>query len=160
MVILFVGTLCIFVLAMTLSTLICDEKKRRSREMNLVKLKGYWSGDDRRSTDRLNISFEVKCIADGKVRVSKSMDISAKGIRLLLDERFEKGIPLVLSMRLPGRKKVIKASGMVVWTSESNEDEKNSPKRLFNTGIKFFRFQNAGEKELFDFMHSLDVKSA
>jgi len=145
---------------MILSTLIFDEKRRHGREMNFVQLKGFWSGDDRRSTDRLHISFEVKYIADGKVRISKGMDISTKGIRLLLDERFEKGTPLVLSIRLPDRKKVIRASGMVVWTSESLEDKKKSPKRLFNTGIKFFRFQDSGEKELFDFMHSLECKSA
>jgi len=155
MIILAIEALSILVLAMILSTLIVDERKHRHREMRLVKLKGYWNGSDRRSTERLNVSLEVKYYANGFTSEATSVDISAKGIRLLLDERIEAGTHLRLEIKLPGESHLLRTAGAVVWTKESSEDEKASTKRLFNTGIELSGFQNSDGKKLFDFIHSL-----
>lgn len=152
---LFIEVLIIIVLVMILSMLIIDERKKRSRNMRVVTLKGYWNGTERRSLMRLNVSLEVKYFTNSKPIYAKSVDISTKGIRLLLDEKIEKGTPLRLEIKLPGEEHLIKARGDVVWTEESIEDEKESAKRLFNTGIQFGKFQNSDDKRLFNFVHSL-----
>ncbi|GAG39662.1 unnamed protein product [marine sediment metagenome] len=160
MIILFIEVLIIIVLAMMFSTLLIDQRKNRAREMRVIKLKGYWDGGERRSTDRLNLSLEVKYSLNGKTDDVKTVDISAKGIRLLMDEKIEKGTAMRLDIKLPGQKRLVKASAAVVWTAESKEDEKFSAKRLFNTGIKFHSFQKNGEKQLFDFIYSLQPQKS
>ncbi len=147
--------LCVFVLVMILISILMDERKRRERDTHLVKLKGYWDGGNRRSSDRLNVALEVKYSVNGKTFGTKSMDISTKGIRLLLDEKFEKGTCLLLEIHLPNQEHIVKTNGEIVWINESAEDEATSPKRLFNTGIKFFDFHPCEEKRLFEFVSDL-----
>lgn len=158
--ILFIEVLIIIILVMIFSTLIIDQRKNRVKEMHLVRLKGYWSGSERRTVDRLNTILEVRYSVNGKPVEVKSVDISTKGIRLLLDEKFEKGTPLRLAIKLPDQDQLIRANGAVVWAEESLEDEKNSEKRLFNTGIKFNRLGIDAEKRLFDFIYRVQPKSA
>ncbi|UCD55538.1 MAG: PilZ domain-containing protein [Candidatus Omnitrophota bacterium] len=155
MAILAIESLIILICVMIFSTLIIDEKKHRRREMRAVKLKGFWDGSERRTVDRLNVTLEVKYSVNAKVVISKSADISTKGIRILLDEKIEKTTPLRLEIKIPNQNRIIKADGEVVWSEESIEDEKIAAKRLFNTGIKFSSFQNADEKKLFDFIYNI-----
>ena len=123
--------------------------------MHRVKLKGYWDGGERRSTERLNILLEVKYFENGNSSYAKSADISEKGVRLLLDEKLEENTPLRLEIKLPGQNHLIKTHSRVVWSREAPEDEKFSAKRLFNTGLKFVQFQGDDEKKLFDFIYNL-----
>ena len=151
----FIELLIIAILIMTLSTLIFDERKNRLRDMRVVKLKGYWEGDERRSVGRFNVNLEVKYFTNGIPIYSKSADISTKGIRLLLDEKIQKNTPLRLEIKLPNQRRMIKATGEVVWSAESEEDKDLSAKRLFNTGIKFSKFRDDNKKTLFDFVRAL-----
>ena len=153
MIIFLIEALCIIILAITLSTLIWDEKLAHRRNMELVKLRGFWDGDERRSTDRLNISLEVHYKTTGRQVSSKSTDISEKGIRLVLDRRFETGTPLTMAIRIPDRDHIVKTTGSVVWVIK-NVDRKNPFKRLFNTGIKFHKFHDSGEEKLFSFLQN------
>ena len=155
MVIIVIEILVIVILFLILGTLFVSERNSNARKMRTLKLKGYWEGDERRGVDRLNVSLEVKYTANGKIISAKSKDISTRGIRLLLDERIDKGTGLHLEIKLPNQEPLVKASGEVVWSQESAEDERDSEKRLFNTGIKFTKFQKDNEKRLFDFVHSL-----
>lgn len=151
MIILLIEALCIVILAMILSTLIFDERKKRSQDLRLIKLEGYWDGRERRNAERLNVSLAVKYCENGKCVAAKSVDISASGIRLLLDEKIGEGTPLKLEIKLPEEKNNIKTRGEVVWAKEVSEE--NLPgKRLFNTGIKFSNSQEADEKKLFNFI--------
>lgn len=154
MIFMLIQVLTIAILTLILTTLFLDEKKKRENSMHAVKLKGYWDGGDRRGTDRLNIALDVR-YTNGKSSSAKSMNLSTKGIRLLLDERLKKGTPLYLEIKLPGEGDIVKAQGEVVWCAESLEDEKDSEKRLFNTGIKFYKFPTSAEKSLFNFIHNL-----
>jgi len=158
MIIVCIEVLIILILSMILSTLLIDERRNRQRDMHMVKLKGYWNGGERRSVDRLNISLQVKYYANGSTLATQSADISARGIRLLLDEKIEKGSPLRMEIKLPEDDRLIQASGEVVWAEESKEDEKNSVKRFFNTGIKFSGFQNSDNEKLFDFIQNLRAR--
>ncbi|MGB2705652.1 MAG: PilZ domain-containing protein [Candidatus Omnitrophota bacterium] len=158
MLILFIELLIIVILVMIFSMLIVDDRRNRTRGMHLVKLKGYWDGAERRSVDRLNISLQVKYFENGTAQAVKSADISLGGIRLLLDEKIEKGTPLRVEIKLPDESSLIKARGKVVWAEESQEDEKTYLKRLFNTGIKFSKFQDSDDRRLFDFIRNLQAQ--
>lgn len=155
MILLLIQALIVIILAMTLSTVIADERKNRKRNMRSVKLKGFWSGAERRSVDRYNVSLLVKYYMNGTALDVKAKDISSRGIRLLLDEKIENGTSLRLEISLPGKDGVLKGRGKVVWVEEAKEDEATSPKRLFNTGIKFVWFRDSDGKKLFDFIYGL-----
>ncbi|MFC1576463.1 PilZ domain-containing protein [Candidatus Omnitrophota bacterium] len=155
MIILAIQALCILVLIMIFATLIIDQKKNHSREKRLVKLQGYWDGSERRTTERLNISLPVKYNINGIASECKSMDLSARGIRLLLDERLETGTSLLIEIQLPEQERPVRAKGDIVWMKESTADDTASEKRLFNTGIQFSSFYNSDAKRLFNFVHSL-----
>ena len=146
--------LCVVILAMILSTVFFDERKNRKANLRPMKVKGYWEGDNRRSIGRFNVCLGVKYSTNGKFARVKSVDISTRGIRLLLDEKLEKGVPLRMEIKIPTKKETIKTTGEVAWSEESNEDKSGSSKRLFNTGIKFFRVQANDEKKLFDFINN------
>ncbi len=156
MLILLVEVLCVIVLVMIFSTLLLDERRNRERDLSLIKLKGYWDGDERRTTDRLNVTMEVRYHLNGRSAVSRSMDISTKGIRILLDERIDKGTPIAVTMRIPGKNHLIQASGSIVWSSESKNESNDPNKRFFNTGIKFYSFRDSGERNLFNFIHEME----
>lgn len=156
MIILLVETLCVIVLVMIFSTLLLDERRTRERGLALIRLKGYWDGDERRTTDRLNVTMEVRYHLNGKSATSKSMDISTKGIRILLDERIDKGTPTDVTMKIPGKNHLIKANGSIVWSNESKDESEDSGKRFFNTGIKFYSFHDSGERNLFNFIHEME----
>ena len=156
MIILFIEILIIFVLVMIFSMLILDQRRNRAQKMRIVKLKGYWNGSERRTVNRLNIGLKVKYATNGVVNNAESLDISTKGVRLLLDEKIEKGTPLRLEIKIPDQDRLVKTRGEVVWTGDSTTNESNPAKRLFNTGIKFSKVQNADEKRLFDFIYGLE----
>ena len=151
--ILVIEILGVLMLATILLTLFLDERNGRLESMHKVKLKGYWEGPERRSVERFDITLDVRYFMDGGSAGTKSVDISTKGIRLLLDEKLEKGMPIKMEIKLPSQTDIIKVQGDIVWTEESPEDEKDSEKRMFNTGIKFTNLHSAEEKKLFDFLH-------
>ncbi len=159
MIIILIEALMVVVLIMILSTIFIDERKARLRSMRSITLAGYWDGGERRSITRLNITLEVKYFKNSHFGNVQSMDISAKGVRLLLDERLEKETPLRLEIRLPDQDQIVRSGGKVVWVEELVEKEKAAPKRLFNTGIEFFNFRDSDNKRLFDFLHNIPVKS-
>ena len=160
MIVLFIELLIILILAMIFSMLILDQRRNHAREMRIIKLKGYWNGSERRSVNRLNVALKVKYATNGVVNNAESLDISTKGVRLLLDERIEKGTPLRLEIKIPDQDRLVKARGEVVWAGDSTTDESNPAKRLFNTGIKFSKVQNANEKRLFDFIYGLEPQKS
>ena len=144
--------LCLGVLAMILACLFTDEKKNRLNNMRIVKLRGYWDGSERRSVERFDIDLPVRYYLNGNSVSAKGADISTKGIRLLLDEKFKKDTHLKLEIKLNGHSHLVRARGRVAWSSEALEESKKAERRLFNTGIKFSSFHDGGEKELFDFI--------
>jgi len=155
MIIFTIEALCVIVLCLILVAIIFDDRKNRNHAMRLIKLKGYWDGGERRSTERLNISLPIRYGAGGNITVSKSADLSERGVRLLLEERLEIGAPLTLEIQLPNVSRPVKATGEVAWVQEALEDKKAPAKRLFNTGIRLRKFHNSDGEKLFEFIHSL-----
>jgi c-di-GMP-binding flagellar brake protein YcgR len=160
MIILLIEILVVLVLVLILYTIISDERKKRMRDMRTIKVKECWDGSNRRLVDRFNITLKVKYYPNGTALQAETSDISTKGIKLLLDEKFERGTPLRLEINLPNEPHIIRVSGEVVWTDEALEDEKLSSKRLFNTGIKFAKFHDSDDKKLFDFIYGLQSQKS
>ncbi len=149
--------LFIVILIMIMATLVLDEKHRRKRSNNLVKLKNYWDGKNRRHVERYNVNLNVHYTINSALKISKSRDISTHGIGLMLEEKLEKRTPLSIEIKLKDQKQTIRAKGRVMWSKEAIEEEKYSPKRLFSTGIKFLRFNDPlQEKKLFDYIRSIE----
>jgi len=144
---------------MTFSAVAIEERKRRKHDMRRVKLKGYWDGQDRRGSNRLDASLAVKYFINGRFGRVRSVDISLKGIKLTLDEKMEKGTLLRLEIKLSENGRIVRGTGKIVWSKESQEDHKESQKRFFSTGIRFIRFEKNSEKELFDFIHQLQSQN-
>ena len=148
--------LCVLILAMILSTVIIDEKKTRERSMRMVTLSGYWRGKERRGVGRMNVMLWVKYFTNGIPLDGKALDVSTKSIRLLLDEKIEKGTPLRLEIKTTPREHPIRTKGEVVWSTEAKEAREHTTKKFFNTGIKFSEFHGNDENKLFAFIQRLE----
>ncbi len=158
--ILIIEILLIIVLAMIMVTLVIDEVNHRKRARRLVKLKEYWDGKERRRIERYNVNLDVNYSINHKFKNSKSKDISTRGLGLILEEKLERRTPLTIEIKIDGMKELIKAKAAIVWSKEAIDEEKYSPKRLFETGIKFIRFvDTAHEKRLFDYIRSIEKSS-
>ncbi|MBN1354140.1 MAG: PilZ domain-containing protein [Candidatus Omnitrophica bacterium] len=152
MLLLVVELLTAVILIMILSTVIIDERKRSEAEIKPVKVKGYWDGKNRRSADRLNVALGVKYAINGKMHNARSVDISTTGIRLVLHEKFEKGMPIRMEIKIPEHKHHIKAHGEIIWSNEASGEDSVPSKRSFNTGIKFYKIQPGDEEKLFAYI--------
>ena len=149
--------LLITVLAMIMVTLVIDETNHRKRTKHLTKLKEYWDGKERRVVERHNVTLDVNYSINHTFKNSKTKDISTRGLGLILEEKFEKRTPLSVEIKIDGGKESIHAKASVMWSKEAVDEEKYSPKRLFETGIKFIRFvDTAHEKKLFDYIRSIE----
>ena len=153
--------LIIIVLCLILFVLFFEEKKTRTSSLHPVRLRGYWDGANRRTVERLDVSLEVSYYANGVRLNAKGLDISTRGIRLLLDEKLENGMMLRLEIKIPNQEKIIRGTGEIVWSKKSIEDEKKTDgsRRLFNTGIKFLKFNPEEEKRLFNFIRTLQSQA-
>ena len=158
--ILIIELLVITILIMIMITLVIDETTIRKRAKHLVRLKRYWDGKERRRVSRHNVTLDVNYSINHAFKNTKTKDISTKGLGLLLEEKFEKKTPISLEIKIENTKEPIKAKARVMWSREAVEDEKYSPKRLFNTGLKFLRFTDpAHEKKLFEYVKTMEKNS-
>jgi len=147
------------ILIMIFSTVINDEIYRRRRASHLVKLKSYWEGKDRRLVERHKANLDVKYSINHDFKGAKTRDVSTCGIGLILDEKFKGNAVLKVEIKLDDEYDPIIARARVMWPKELHEAQ-NSPKRLFDTGLKFIKFYNASqEKRLFDYIRELENSS-
>lgn len=154
--ILIIAALLGAIVLMIILTLVVDEKSHRDRTRSLVRIRTYWNGENRRRVVRHNATIDVEYSINHHMKPSKSRDISTHGLGLILDEKLERRMALSLIIRIQHAGDPIKAKARVMWSQEADEDERDSPKRLFHTGIKFIRFADARhEKQLFDYIRSI-----
>ncbi|MCK4462922.1 MAG: PilZ domain-containing protein [Candidatus Omnitrophica bacterium] len=152
--------LLITVLAMIMLTIVIDETNHRKRARHLVRLKEYWDGKERRVVERCDVILDVNYSINHNFKNSKSKNISTRGLGLILEEKLERRTPLTIEVKIDSMKEFIKAKASVMWSKEAVDEEKYSPKRLFETGIKFTRFADAAhEKRLFDYIRSIEKNS-
>jgi len=122
-------------------------------------LKEYWKGKERREHVRFNKALEVEYIVEKKTHLrsnGKTVDISQGGMRLLVDEKFAKGVILDLKMKLPKTNRVVEVEGEVVWSEDAETDDP-SGKRFFYAGVKFLGIKEPAGKHLAEYLKSIGI---
>lgn len=74
---------------------------------------------DTRQHPRFKTDLEVKVSAAGRegIRTTKILNISLGGVFVATEESYPFGTELNLEFSLPGQPRVLKANGVVMWTS-------------------------------------------
>jgi len=115
--------------------------------------------EEKRKFVRLNVNVEVrwrKLQEDASMIVGKNSDISANGICLLVEERFEPQDKLQLELELPNQK-IVKSVGNVVWVNQfgivGSQDQR------YSMGIEFIEISDEDKQELEKFVFSSLPKS-
>lgn len=159
--ILIIEILIIVILIMIMMSIVIDEANRRKRIKHLHLLKGYWDGRERRAVARHKVVLDVNYIVNHGSKPTKTKDISTCGIGLVLEEKMKRKTLLSMEIKLDNEKDPIKVRGRVMWSKEAADEEKQDQKRLFNTGIKFIRFNDrTDEKRLFDYIRTIEKNAS
>ena len=111
-------------------------EERRRDQHPVLKVEEVWSGDERRKDKRFSYSIPVLYVAPkiSKFRSSRSRDVSAGGILLVLPEKLSTGTQLELEFSLTEEQKPFRVLGEVIWMSEVPSE---GDQRLFQTGFRF-----------------------
>lgn len=124
---------------------------------------GCWGGKDRRQYPRfaesLQVDYSVATKAALKKLTGRTMDVSAGGIKMLLDEKLSPGSFLDLRILLPNPGHTVEMVGEVVWTEDAPDVEKDSGKRLFYSGIKFSSIKEPSSEYLNNHIRSISPGS-
>lgn len=154
---LIIELLFILLLAMILFSLHINEGASAKRSLPRAIMEEYWDGRERRKHVRfkkcLEITYIVKKGANSK-KGGETMDISEGGIKLLLDEKLNKGMVLDLIIELPDSKRTAEVEGEVVW-SEDVKEKDASGKRLFYSGVMFSAIKDPSGRSIIDYIRSL-----
>ena len=120
-------------------------EERRKDQRPVLKVEEIWTGEERRKDKRFSYSIPVLYVTpkSSKFKSSKSQDVSAGGILLVLPEKLSTGTQLELEFNLAEEEKPFRVLGEVIWMSEiPSEDDQ----RLFQTGFRFV-WMDKGESE-------------
>jgi len=105
---------------------------RPSGRRALLNGKGWPYMDDRRVFTRFPVKFSLRFLNlwEGKEGKSLTQDISAKGVRLLLNESLPLYTALELWINVPDKNEPLYTRGEVVWTNKVNHNKYNVGIRL------------------------------
>jgi type IV pilus assembly protein PilZ len=90
-------------------------------------------GSERRSYDRIDVTWSVDCVASDTFLYASIANISQMGIFVLTTEPLPVGTPMVLSFSPPGHES-FKLAGEVAWVNVVRPDGDNPNPGM---GIKF-----------------------
>ena len=121
------------------------------------RIKEYWSEGERRSHARFNKDLEVEYSVEKKPRldISRTLNLSKGGMKLLLDEKLPKGAILDLKVFLPEKKRAVEIEAEVVWTLDADEKDL-SGKRFFHSGLKFIAIKEPSGTDFSQYMTHLE----
>jgi hypothetical protein len=89
---------------------------------------------------------------------SKTSNISKKGLCLLTYEKLKDKDFIELEMELPGFSRPIKAMGQVMWVKDLHAKDTEG-KRLFYTGVRFYKIKLKAEAMLLAHLNTLKQPS-
>jgi len=158
-VILTIEILFIILLAVVLFLIVKTDglfAKCRSRH---AKAEGCWAGKDRRRYPRfaeaLGVSYVILEKNTSKKSSTHTINISAGGIKLILDEKLSVGTFLNLKIAIPASRQMTEMEGEVVWTEDAQDVQEPSGKRFFYSGIRFSSIKDPSGKYLIDYIRSI-----
>ena len=132
--------------------------KKKSRRASLEE---YWSGKERRRHVRFSKKLEVSYAVTKKAKLKSNghtVDISEGGLKILMDEKLEKGAVVGFAIAIPGAGKPADVEGEVMWSEEFDGSEP-SGKRLFYSGVRFLAVREPAGSKLIEYIRSLPSSS-
>jgi c-di-GMP-binding flagellar brake protein YcgR len=99
----------------------------------------YWDGKERRKHIRFRKALDINYSVRKKSRHNnpgRTADISEGGIKLLLDEKLQKGVIIGLKIPLPNSHQPVEIEAEVMWSEEAPHKDM-SGKRFFYSGVMF-----------------------
>ena len=127
-----------------------EESRRDQRP--LLKVEEVWSGEERRKDGRLSYNVPVLYVASksSKFKSSRSQDVSAGGILLVLPEKLATGTQLELEFNLAEGQRPFRVLGEIIWMSEVPPE---GDQRLFQTGFRFIWMDKKESERLNHFLY-------
>ena len=156
---LIVGTVFLILLSITLMMLWGHERIATKRVVPRAKIEECWDGEERRSHGRFNENLEVEYGVRKKphLKNGRTVNLSKIGIKLLLDEKLQKGAILGLKIHIPEKRRTIEVEAEVVWTNDADKKDP-SGKRFFFSGLKFISIKEPAGIHLSEYLTHLESK--
>lgn len=107
--------------------------------------------DERRSADRVPVSWDVDCVAEDTFLYASITNISAMGIFIRTDEPLPVGTPMDLAFAPPGHSP-FRLHGRVAWVNplRPNGDNPNP-----GMGVRFTELSSEARERLVDVIHAI-----
>ena len=151
----------ILVLVIGLIIVIIEDHKIKKSKIPKGTVKEYWNGRERRQAIRINASFVVKYSVKKKpyTKLNAHMkDLSHGGMRLLINEKLEEGVLLLLEFNIPDTTDAISTEGKVIWTEGEFSERDEAGRRIFQTGIQFINIKTADKEKLVSYIEKIAEK--
>lgn len=115
---------------------------------------------EKRTFPRVNIPCKISCIFGERLLVFKNHteNISATGIRIILQEKLSVSTMVDLELFLSDREGHLKCKGQIVWIREISPT--GTEPHLFDTGIKFIDVNDSEREELKKFVNAIISKAS
>jgi len=119
----------------------------------------YWILRERRRFVRFDEEMKIRYNLLHKpsdLKHTKTTNISGKGLCFLTYEKLKEKTNLDLEIELPGFSRPLKLIGEVVWIKELHTQDAQG-RRLFYTGIRFFKIKPDVEAQLLTHLDTLSL---
>jgi len=153
--------LSILMLAMILFSLYRNERILSKSVLPQAGVEEFWNGPERRKHTRFRKKLVVSYCVIKHPHIKnrcRTIDISEGGMKLILNEKLDKGTILDIKISIPKSEKSIYAEGGVAWTEDISERDAFG-RRLFFAGIKFSAINEPDGSSLLEYIQSLNSKN-
>ncbi|MFC1577051.1 PilZ domain-containing protein [Candidatus Omnitrophota bacterium] len=158
--ILAIQSVIVFILFLILLLIYRDEWEIRRKIRSIALLEKYWDGRERRRYVRLDTEVEMRykeIVKKGRsAGGARGVDISDKGMRLLVDKKMENGTLLDLSFAASKASGPIRVLGSVVWCNEAKDKEDLRDKKLFHVGLRITDIREPSRGLFADYIKTLE----
>jgi len=152
--------LFVLILSMILFMLYRNERIITRSMLPRADVEEFWDGMERRRHARLRRKLIVyyRIITRPHIKNRcRTVDISEGGMKLLLNEKLDKGVMLEIKISIPKSGKNVEVEGDVAWAEEISERDAFG-RRLFYAGIKFSAINDPDGSSLVEYIRSLTEK--
>lgn len=153
------GTVFLILLSITLTMLWNHEKIAIKKVISRAKVEEFWDGEERRLHERFSKDLEVEYSVRAKphLKNGRTVDLSKGGMKLLLDEKLQKGAILAIKVHIPEKRSTVELEAEVVWTSDADKKDP-SGRRFFFSGLKFISIKEPAGIHLSEYLAHLGSK--
>ena len=149
------GTVLIILLG--IASMLWKEEKRLRKNVDHGLASKFWVLREKRKFVRFNEEIKIRYNSlnnHKNSRHSKSFNVSRKGVCLVTYEKLSKKTHLELEMDVPGFSRPVILTGRVMWTKDLHKEDSQG-RRLFYTGIRFYKIKPEAEAVLLTHLNKL-----